>query len=134
MLNKYKIIIILLTILFLISAFTSLLFYRRFKQMQKKSSEQPVPNRSLRLSDKPPLLSEIEKLLVLPEEKPNILNVSDLDNLIEQPFFTGAKPTDIVLLYKQEKKAILYDPVAKQIINIGPLIIVTPTIEAHKSN
>src|SRR3989344_9061701 len=105
--NKYKIIIILLTAFLFIAVLSSLLFFRRYQQMQKKSSEQPAPTRSLRLSDKPPVLSEIEKLLVLPDEKPTILNVSDLDNLIDQPFFAGAKPSDIVLLYEQEKKAIL---------------------------
>jgi len=77
------------------------------------------------------VLNQLEKRIVMPKGNPTLLNVSDLGNLTNQPFFADAKPTDKLLLFDQEKKAILYDPVAKQIINIGPLIIVTPTNEAH---
>ena len=69
----------------------------------------------------------------MPKGKPAIFNISDLSHLTSQKFFNGSKPTDKLILFPDEKKAILYDPKTKQIVNIGPLVIMPATPEAQIS-
>ena len=62
--------------------------------------------------------------MVLPEdEEPSVATVADPEQLAGQPFFSKAKKGDKVLIYTNAQKAILYDPVAKKIIDIAPLNI-----------
>lgn len=69
------------------------------------------------------LIAEVGKLIVLPvEEEPTIATVSDLNKLKDQPFFAKAQLGDKVLIYTDAKKAILYRPVDKKIIELAPLI------------
>lgn len=73
------------------------------------------------------LISEVGKLIVLPkDEEPSIATVSDLSKLQGQPFFAKAQIGDKVLVYNKEKKAILYRPSEKKIIELAPLITSTP--------
>ena len=68
------------------------------------------------------LVAAVGKLMLLPEgETPTIATVSDLERLKGQPFFANAKNGDKVLIYSNSKKAILYDPVNKKIIEVAPL-------------
>lgn len=68
------------------------------------------------------LLEELAQILVLPEnENPTIATVSDLSKLGGQPFFESAAVGDKVIIYSQSKKAILYRPSEKKVINIAPL-------------
>lgn len=70
------------------------------------------------------LVEEIGKIMVLPKnETPTIATVSDPQALKSREFFVDAKKGDKVLMYTTAKKAILYDPVAKKIINVAPLTI-----------
>lgn len=74
------------------------------------------------------LVVEIGKLIVLPEgETPTVATVSDPERLKDQPFFANAKAGDKVLLYSTARKAYLYDPVAKKLIEVAPLNIGGPT-------
>src|SRR3990167_7766018 len=71
-------------------------------------------------------VEKVGKLIALPEdEEPQIATVSDLERLKSQPFFARAKVGDRVLLYAKNKKAILYDPVANKVMEVGPLILPT---------
>ncbi len=68
------------------------------------------------------LVEEVGKLIVLPEgEEPTIATVSDPEKLKDQLFFANAKLGDKVLLYTEAKKAYLYDPVAKKLIEVAPI-------------
>ena len=70
------------------------------------------------------LIAEVGALIVLPEgETPTIATVSDPERLKDQPFFAKAKAGDKVLLYSSAKKAYLYDPVAKKLLEVAPLNI-----------
>jgi hypothetical protein len=65
---------------------------------------------------------EVGKLIVLPEgETPTLATVSDPERLRDQPFFARAKAGDKVLLYSNARKAFLYDPIAKKLIEVAPL-------------
>lgn len=70
------------------------------------------------------LVAEVGKLIVLPEgETPTIATVSDPERLKDQPFFAKAKAGDKVLLYSTARKAYLYDPSAKKLLEVAPLNI-----------
>lgn len=78
------------------------------------------------LSEKETIIEEVSKLITLPAgEIPIIATVTDADNLNSQPLFKDAQNGYKVLIYAQAKKAIVYDPVNKKIINIGPINIDT---------
>lgn len=70
------------------------------------------------------LVAEISKIMILPEgETPTLATVADPSKLREQPFFAKSKIGDKVLLYTNARKAILYDPVGKRIIEVAPINI-----------
>lgn len=68
------------------------------------------------------LVSRVGRHMVLPEdETPTIATVTDPALLKDQPFFARAKAGFKVLIYPKAKKAILYDPTADKIIDVGPV-------------
>lgn len=70
------------------------------------------------------LVAEVGKLIELPQgETPTIATVTDISKLKDQPFFAKAKNGDKVLIYANARKAILYDPQAKKIVDIAPINI-----------
>ncbi len=77
------------------------------------------------------LADEVGKLIILPtNEVPTIATVSDPSALKNQAFFADAKKGDKVLIYTNAKKAILYDPIVKKIVNVAPV----NTGDIQKSN
>lgn len=74
------------------------------------------------------LVSEVGKLLDLPTgEDPTVATITDISKLSGQPFFARAKNGDKVLIYTNAKKAILYDPNAKKVIDVAPINLGTPS-------
>lgn len=68
------------------------------------------------------LIAEVGKLIELPKgEQPTIATVSDINKLKGQAFFAQAKNGDKVLIYTKAQKAILYDPIDKKIVEVGPI-------------
>ena len=75
-------------------------------------------------ADSDKLVSEVSLLIALPtDEKPTIATVSDITKVQDQPFFKSAKNGDKVLIYTNAKKAILYRPGEKRIIEVGAVNI-----------
>lgn len=78
--------------------------------------------RQARTQTKSQLVEEIGKMIILPEgEEPTIATVVDPELLKDQPFFKNAKSGDRVLIYSKDSRAVLYDPVAKRVVEIGYL-------------
>lgn len=78
------------------------------------------------------LVLEVGKLIDLPTgEDPTVATVTDISKLKDQPFFQKAKNGDKVLIYTQAKKAILYDPKIKKVIDVAPLNIGTQSAQAR---
>ncbi|MDE2399714.1 MAG: hypothetical protein KGL67_01745 [Patescibacteria group bacterium] len=80
------------------------------------------------------LVDKVDKLAYLPQdETPTVAKVSNPALLKDQTFFADAKTGDVVLIYSNARKAILYDPVANKIVNISTINVggvksSTPTI------
>ena len=99
-------------------------FYSKYKNTEKVLSA----SKSLVSENPDELLAKVGKLIKLPAgEIPQIAIISDLSPLKNNAFFSNAKVGDRLLIFNNAKKAILYDPVENKIVEVGPLIIPTPT-------
>ncbi len=93
-----------------------------YKKYIETSNENTVNSEvSAETSD---LVSKVGKLILLPKgEVPTIATVSNLALLKGQDFFVDATVGDKVLIYKEAKKAILYNPNINKIITVAPLVV-----------
>ncbi len=105
----------LLTVVLLV---TNIFFYRK---LQATRQDGGTPQEVQAEIDT--LISEVGALMVLPDEAPTVATVSDLEQLKNQPFFAQAKLGDKVLIYAVARKAILYSPTEKKIVEVAPLLI-----------
>jgi len=95
-------------------------YFSKYRNAEKRLSD---------ANDARLLIDKVGKLIKLPEgEIPTVATISNLERLKAQPFFARAKVGDRLLIFNQAKKAVLYDPVENKIVEVGPLIIPTPTI------
>lgn len=114
----------ILVILIALASIPSIYFYSKYQETKK----QLVAGTDSTKDEVKALVDKVGKLILLPQgETPEIAVVTDLDLLKGQPFFALAKTGDKVLVYKVAKKAILYDPIANRIVEVGPVMIATPT-------
>lgn len=66
--------------------------------------------------------SAVSKIMLLPDETPQIATVVDPKVLIEQQsFYEGVEKGDKVLFYAEAKRAIIYSPSRNLIVNAGPV-------------
>jgi hypothetical protein len=97
-------------------------------QYQKVSSELSAaknnPAQAGQLTDdrQRELITEVSSKIMLPaDEKPTVAIVSDINRLKDQQFFAGGQNGDVVLIYMNSKKAILYRPGDKKIVEVAPV-------------
>lgn len=71
------------------------------------------------------LITAVRRHIVLPEdEAPLVATIINVDELIaEQPFYQGASNGDILMIYGSVAKALIYDPRADRLVNVGPVEI-----------
>lgn len=69
------------------------------------------------------VVAAIGKLILLPDETPTVATVTDLAPLKDQAFFVNAALGDVVLMFPQAGKAILYRPGKDLIIEAAPLTL-----------
>lgn len=103
---------VILLILALLPAFY---FYSKY-QKAKKQLNTPTATAD---SEKQKVLTRLGQLMVLPVgEEPTVATISDKEKLKDQPFFAKAKNGDVLVIYTQARKAILFDPVADKIVDV----------------
>ena len=70
------------------------------------------------------LVAEVGKLIQLPtDETPTVATITDIEKVKEQAFFKNAQNGDKVLIYTNAKKAILYRPSEKKVVEVGAVNI-----------
>lgn len=84
------------------------------------------PARKTQVSD---LVTKVSRHMILPSEAPIAATITDITKLKGQAFFEHAKNGDKVLIYEGLKKAILYDPQADRIVEVGHVNL-TPDLSA----
>jgi hypothetical protein len=73
------------------------------------------------------VVTDVGAVYVLPPgEVPVLATVGDTSKLPDQPFFREAQSGDEVLMFMKSKKAILWRPSIKKIVEVGPLSIKQP--------
>jgi len=66
------------------------------------------------------LIEEVGRVILLPEgETPTVATVTDVEKVKDQAFFAKAQNGDKILIYSGAKKAYLYRPSEKRIIEVG---------------
>ncbi len=92
-------------------------FYTRYEQLKQNPNQ--VEQQEMEL-----LKEEVGLLMELPEdEEPTVATVLDKDSLADQPFFAKAENGDKVIAYINARKAILYRPSTKKIIEVAPIYL-----------
>lgn len=67
-------------------------------------------------------IERVKKLILVPDEQPIIYLVDDAQGLIaQQAFFTGSDNGDMLLIFQQNAKAIIYSPSRNVVVNAGPI-------------
>lgn len=92
-----------------------------FLQYQKTQKLLKNPTEKAKIETQE-LIKEVGEVFLLPTGTPTIATVSDKSKL-NQAFFASAQNGDKVLIYTDSKKAILYRPSSKQVIEVGPITI-----------
>lgn len=94
-------------------------FYFRAQQAKTPQNQEKAAQDQVKK-----VVAEVGKLMNLPTgEDPTVATVTDITKLKDQPFFQKAKNGDQVLIYANAKKAILYDPNTKKIVDVAPINI-----------
>lgn len=76
------------------------------------------------------IVAEVSTLIDLPkDELPTLATVTDLNNISGQDFFKNATLGDKVLIFANNKKAIIYRPSTKKIIEVGVVSINQKNLE-----
>ena len=68
------------------------------------------------------LKSAVSRLYELPDETPTLATIVDKEQLQGQELFNRAQNGDKVLIFPQAKKAILYRPSTKKIVEVAPFL------------
>lgn len=104
--------------------------YFYYQSQNKTAPTDPQAQQRLAQAEVRRLVKEVGNLIALPVgEDPTVATVTDVDKLSDQPFFAKAKNGDKVLIYAIAKKAILYDPNAKKILDVAPVNIGSPSAQ-----
>lgn len=98
--------------------FAALYFHKSSELNQLKSNPNHLANQEANK-----LIAMVRQHFALPNEKPTIATVEDVNKLKGQSFFKDARNGDKVLMYTQSKKAYLYRPSEDKVIEVAFLNI-----------
>lgn len=117
--SKFKLALILIGfVLFIGLSYTALHFYFEYQKIKdpSKTARNEIEN----------VVEEVSRIMVLPTgETPTLATVSDPEKLKGQAFFANAQTGDRVLIYPTARKAILYNPRDRKIVDVTNLTINT---------
>ena len=69
------------------------------------------------------LMAEVSQAIILPQDElPKVAKVADASQLNNQPFFTHAQTGDDILIFENAKKAILWRPSIKRVVEVSSLV------------
>lgn len=118
--KKSYLAILLLVLLIGVGGFFA---YQVYDKQRREISRLSNPQESAK-AESERIKDEVSSLIVLPaDEEPTIATVVDSSKLDNQPFFANAQNGDRVVMYAKAKKAILYRPSIKKLVEVAPINI-----------
>ncbi len=115
---------VVLLVLFLVAVGAAGYSYNLYRNAQTELQRYQEDPRAVAEEEVQRVVGEVGELVALPEdEDPTVATVTDAENLRQQPFFEKAENGDKVLIYTQAKRAILYRPSTKKVIEVAPVNI-----------
>jgi hypothetical protein len=109
----------ILTMLTTIGIITGVYYFRQSVH-QTSSMPGQTQETNVKIVD---IVSRVGKLMELPEGVPTVATVTDVTKLANQPFFERAANGDIVLVYEDTRKAIMYRPSTNRIIEVATITL-----------
>jgi hypothetical protein len=110
-------IVIVLLFLIIISLIVTIIYFNKVRIL----SQDPAKVNELKIME---LVKNVGKIIDLPTgESPVMATITDTTPLANNPFFANAKIGDQVLIYTASKKAFLYDPEKKIVIEVASINI-----------
>lgn len=112
--------IIVIALALTVSGFLYYQYQKTAKELKKVKNQGTVQD--LKQDEVKKLVAEVSKVARLPEnETPSIATITDSSKLKDQVFFKDAKNGDILLVYNNSGKAVLYDPKEKKVVDVTTL-------------
>jgi hypothetical protein len=115
--------LIIVTIAIIAAVLVVVTLSRKKDQSTIANSDSQVQDSDLSEKEIAEIIKDIKDIILVPEdEEPlvaTVLNAAELR--AQQPFYGDVQDGDILLIYQSKQKAILFNPVQKKIINVGPL-------------
>jgi len=116
--KKHLIIPLIGGVLAVIAFVPALYFYREYshtkKTLETTKTEMAKSGNAF--------VADLRSVMLLPDgEEPTIATVDDVEKVKMNAFFTNAETGDKVVIFKSMKKAILYRPSIKKIIDMAPV-------------
>ena len=113
----------IIAVLVLLLAGGGYVAYNKYDELKQENQRLSDPQEAAK-SETERIKQEIAELIEVPsDEEPTIATVVDPEKLGDQAFFSKAQKDDRVVIYAQAKKAILYRPSTKKIVEVAPLNI-----------
>lgn len=76
------------------------------------------------------ILEGLRKHILLPSGTPQMMQINNPDDLIQKDqFFAGSQNGDVLLIYRDAGKALIYSPQRDIIVNVGPVQVDPPEAE-----
>ena len=121
--NKILLTILIFVVILALAGIGFLYYqYQKTAKELKKVKSQTTTQDAAKPDEVKKLVAEVAKVARLPEnETPSIATITDASKLKDQAFFKDAKNGDILLVYNNSGKAVLYDPKEKKVVDITTL-------------
>ncbi len=99
-------------VVFVLAVTSAGYFYFQYKKVSQDQTSSEIGQ----------IIKTISVFMTLPDESPTLATVSDKEKLQGDPFFQKAQNGDKVLIFPTTKKAILYRPSTKKVIDVVTIL------------
>lgn len=109
--------IVILVVIYSLNRYQNVLQdYEKTKMLLSKSS------RVLGETSDQEIIDKVGKLIELPSGTPSVEKITDKSVFKDQPFFNNSQIGDVVLVFTNAKKVILYRESVNKIVDVGTIV------------
>lgn len=124
---KFAVVLVLL----FVSIGMTVFFYLKMQNLKNPGN---MDTSSISINDIDSIITRVKKHMMLPAETPTIAEIKNVEQLVvDQPFYEGSVNGDILLVFKDSSKGIIYSPSKDLIINAGPIKVADTLMESTEA-